>query len=299
MLVRKSFKKWKTRLFFIPLVFGLIFPFSVSAKDRKPSWVEVMEAYENGSAVVEMQPLHMMLSGENFIISSFTLGNTIYVPIRDLGRILDFQVVYDGQTRTASVVKADVKLELESDKNPTYGEKTVYLNKKITAVYQNIEFGRSDSPVLDVVPGFLCEGRLFVRLGTVTQLLGYIRNNQGDKVTLEQESHMLRNQSPRDFGWIMDNGWEKMENSGSFVSIPLTEEAMAIERGYISDGPQVITQQKAEVYRNKETGVLRIFVYTDGYLWTAEQEFNIGAFYDVLDSPSIEGSLFGVMGGKY
>ncbi len=297
MLVRKSLKKWKKQMSFLLLIVVLLFPFSVSAKDRKPPWMEVMEAYENESALVEIQPLHITLSGENFILSSFTLGNTVYVPIRDLGRVLGYQVVFDGQTRTASIMKADEKLEF--DKNPIYGDKTVYLNKKITAAYQNIEFGKSDSHVLDVVPGFLCEGRLYVRLGTVTQLLGYIRNNQEDGVILQQESHMLRNHSPRAFGWVMDTGWEKVENDGSLVSVALTEEAMAIERGYVSDGPQVVTQQKVEVYRNKETGVLRIFVYTDGYFWTAEQEFNIGAFYDVLDSPSIEGSLFGVMGGKF
>jgi len=32
------------------------------------------------------------------------------------------------------------------------------------------------------------------------------------------------------------------------------------------------------------------------YLWTPDQELNIGACYDVLDKPYKEGNLFGVMG---
>lgn len=294
-----NFKKRKIRASFLVFLLILLLPLSVFANDSELSLGEAIEAYENGLALVEIQPLNITVSEETFVVPSFTFGNTLYVPLRDLAQILGCQVAFDVKTQTASLVKTTEMTHREFNTKLIKEKKTAYLNKKITAAYQNIEFGKCDSTITGIVPGFVCEGKLFVRLGTVTQLLGYIRNNKGDGVKLKQESHMLRNNTPRDISWIMGEEWEKIENDGTLVPIALTEEAMDIQRGMVSDGRQIVTKQRTEVYRHKETGVLRIFVYTDGYLWTPDQGLNIAAYYDVLDKPSKEGSLFGVMGGYY
>lgn len=299
MFININFKKFRVGANYLVLFLILFLPLSVSAIDDKLPWMEIIEAYEDELAVVEIQPLNITVSEESFVLPSFTLGNTIYVPLRDLGEILNCKIVFDVKTQTASLVKTTEMNHSKSNTNFIKEKKTVYLNKKITATYQNIEFGKCDSTISGIVPGFVCEGKLFVRLGTVTQLLGYVRSNKGDGVKLKQESHMLRNNTPRNISWIMGEEWEKIENNGTLVPIALTEEAMDIQRGIVSDGRQIVTDQRTEVYRHKETGVLRIFVYTDGYLWTPDQGLNIAAYYDVLDKPSKEGSLFGVMGGYY
>ncbi len=292
-----NIRKWKLRASFLALLVILFSPLSVFANGGELPWMEVIEAYENEFALVEVQPLNITVSEETFVVPSFTLGNTIYVPFRDLGQILGCQVAFDVETQTASLVKSAQKIDWESNTKFIEEKKIAYLNRKITAAYQNIEFGKCGTTAVGTIPGFLCEGKLYVRLGTATQLLGYIRNDKGEGVILKQESHMLRNNTPRDISWIMGDEWEKIENDGTLVPIALTEEAMAIQRGFVSDGSQIVTGQRAEVYRHKETGILRIFVYTDGYLYTPDQGLNIAAYYDVLDSPSKEGSLFGVMGG--
>lgn len=206
------------------------------------------------------------------------------------------QVVFYPEHQRAILTVFDEKTKKLPVSTPIHGKKDISLNKTITAVYHDAEFGRSLTS--EDFTGFLCEGKVFVKLQDTAALLGYFRKQEEDKVILKEESRLLHDITTRKMGFTLPDVWEEVKNNGAVIPLSLVQEAMDIAWSEVNEGAGVVTKQRVTLFRNKETSAYRIQVATDLYFWVPEHHSFTKNYYNVLKKPASVGSLFGRLSGQ-